>query len=273
MTNPMNKKLTDFSPSTLVRANRANLVEFFRNFENSPKMEFTKADGLSRWSSPFQYAWFNAVLCSRDATAADVAYIDESLAYFRNKNTLEVSWWLEDGVDAAGWDALLTPRGFKLEDGPSGMSVDLNLLNESINLPEGAEIKMINEEKSVPDCAEALIKGYGFPPDWKGIAIDFLLGLGLDAPYRSYVAYWEGKPVSTAAVFFGQEVAGIYSVATTPEARGKGFGAAVTLTPLLDARKMGYRVGILQASEMGFPVYKKLGFKQDFRVGSYFLNL
>jgi GNAT superfamily N-acetyltransferase len=269
----MHKKLSDFSPSALVRANRANLYELFRHFENSPKMEFAKIDSLSRWSSPFQYAWFNAVLCSRDATAADVAFIDESLAYFRNKNTLEVSWWLEDGVDVAGWEALLTPRGFKLEDGPSGMSVDLNLLNESINLPAGAEIKIINEEKSVPDCAEALIKGYGFPPDWKGIAIDFLLGLGLDAPYRSYVAYWEGKPVSTAAIFFGQEVAGIYSVATAPEARGKGFGAAITLTPLLDARKMGYRVGILQASEMGFPVYKKLGFKQDFRVGSYFLNL
>jgi len=273
MINPLNKKLSDFSPSALVQANRANLYELFRYFEYSPKMEFTKADGLSRWSSPFQYAWFNAVLCSRDATAADNAFIDESLDYFRNKNTSEISWWLEDGVDAPGWDALLTPRGFKLEDGPFGMSMDLNLLSESNNLPAGAEIKIINEEKSVPDCAEALINGYGFPPDSKGIAIDFLLGLGLDTPYRSYVAYWEGKPVSTAAVFLGKEVAGIYSVATTPEARGKGFGAAVTLTPLLDARKMGYRVGILQASEMGFPVYKRLGFKQDFRVGAYFRTL
>jgi len=269
----MNKKLNNFSPSELIRANRANLYELFRYFENSPKMEFAEIDGLSRWSSPFQYAWFNAVLCSRDATAADNAFIDESLAYFRDKNTIEISWWLEDGVDAAGWDALLSPRGFKLAGGPSGMSVDLSLLNESINLPSGTEIKIVSEEKSVSDCAEVGINGFGFPPDWKDIAIDFLLGMGLDAPYRSYVVYWEGKPVSTAAVFLGQEVAGIYSVATTPEARGKGFGAAVTLAPLLDARKMGYRVGILQASEMGFPVYKRMGFKQDFKVGSYFLTL
>ena len=150
------------------------------------------------------------------------------------------------------------------------MSVDLNRLNETGQMPVGVELRLVNDEKGVQDCAEAIIHGYGFPPDWKDITIDFLLGLGLDGPYRSHVVYWEGKPVSTAAVFLGQEVAGIYTVATLPEVRGKGFGAAVTLAPLLEARSLGYRVGILQASEMGFPVYKRLGFEQDFRVVSYF---
>lgn len=233
-------------------------------------MEFVKTEGISRWSCTFQYVWFNAILCARDTAQADGAYIDDSLAYFKARNTSEISLWLEDGVNQTGWDALLTARGFKWGDGPYGMSVDLNRLNESGQLPAGAEIKIVGDEKGVRDCAEVIMHGYGFPPDWKDITIDFLLGLGLAGPYRSYVVYWEGKPVSTAAVFFGQEVAGIYTVATLPEARGKGFGAAVTLAPLLEARKIGYRAGILQASEMGFPVYKRLGFELNFRVGSYF---
>jgi GNAT superfamily N-acetyltransferase len=265
----VNQKLTDLTQDALVRANRANLYEFFRYFEHSPYMEFTKTDNISYWSCNFQYAWFNAILCARNATLADGATIDDNLAYFKARNTAEISLWLEDDVNQAGWEALLAPRGFKLAEGPYGMSVDLNHLNETGQMPAGMELKIVNDEKSVQDCAEAIVNGYGFPPDWKGITIDFLLGLGLEGPYRSYLAYQEGKPVSTAAIFFGQEVAGIYTVATVPEARGKGFGAAVTLAPLLEARNLGYRVGILQASEMGFPVYKRLGFEQNFRVGSF----
>lgn len=265
-------KLTDLSTAAVIRANRANLYELFRNLEHSSFMEFTRADGILRWSCPMQYAWFNSILCARDATPADEIYIEESLAYFKSKNTSDISLWLEDGVDLASWEALLTPRGFKLEEGPYGMSVDLDHLIEGINLPSGAEIKIVDDEKSMRDCAYAILNGYGFPPNWKEVTDNFVLGLGLDTPYRSYVAYWDGKPVSTAAVLFGEAVAGIYTVATVPEARGKGFGAAVTLAPLLDARKMGYRVGTLQASEMGYPVYKRMGFKEDYRVGSFFYS-
>jgi GNAT superfamily N-acetyltransferase len=150
------------------------------------------------------------------------------------------------------------------------MSADLNRLNETVNLPSGSEIKVVNDEKSMQDCADVIVNGYGFPPDWRDATIRFVTGLGLDTPYRSYVAYSDGKPVATAGVFFGTEVAGIYTVATIPEARGKGFGAAVTLVPLINAREMGYRVGTLQASEMGFPVYKRIGFTEDYRVGSFF---
>jgi GNAT superfamily N-acetyltransferase len=233
-------------------------------------MEFTKTGEILRWSCPFKYAWFNAVLCARDASPADSAYIDQSLAYFKTKNTAEICWWLEDDVNLAGWEALLTPRGFKLAGGPPGMSIDLGKLQESIHLPEGVEIKIVQDRKGIVDTAEAVVNGYGFPPDWKDTTIDFFLGIGLDGPYQSYVAYWQGKPVSTAGVFFGEEVAGIYTVATIPEARGKGIGAAVTLAPLIEARRMGYRVGTLQSSEMGFPVYKKMGFEQNFNLGSFF---
>ena len=268
----MREKLTDFSSAELVRANRANLYEFFRSLEDSSFMDFSRQDGLLRWSCPFQYSWVNAVLCSRDATPQDGAFVDESLAYFRSRKTFEISWWLEDGVDLAGWQDLLRPRGLKLEQGPPGMSMDLNMLKEMDNLP-GVEIKIVRDRQSMQDCANALIHGNGFPSDWEPIVFNFLAGIGWDGLYQIYVAYRNGRPVSTAGVFLGREVAGIYSVATIPAARGKGIGAAITQKPLLDARKMGYRVGTMQSSEMGFPIYKKMGFKSDFHLGSFYAQL
>jgi predicted GNAT family acetyltransferase len=59
------------------------------------------------------------------------------------------------------------------------------------------------------------------------------------------------------------------NVATLKEWRGKGLGAAVTLQPLLDAREQGYRVGVLEASDMGNKVYQRLGFKEICQMNRY----
>jgi GNAT superfamily N-acetyltransferase len=269
----MRPNLTGYTPSARIRANRTNLYELFRNLENSSFMDFSNMEGFSRWSCALPHTWFNAILCSRDATPADGAFIDESLAYFKAKNTNSISLWLENDVSQAGWEAVLLPRGFTLQEGPRGMSVDLERLAEPGKYPEQMEIRIVADEKGMEDCAEMIVAGYEMPDSWRETTQQFVKGIGLNTPYRSYVAYWEGKPVSTAAVLFGKDVAGIYTVATAPEARGKGLGTAVTLAPLLDARKMGYRVGTLQASEMGFPVYKKMGFQEDYRASSFYRKI
>ena len=97
--------------------------------------------------------------------------------------------------------------------------------------------------------------------------------LGLDFPIRNYVGYWNNKPVSTSTIFYGGGVAGIYCVSTLPEARGRGIGAAITLRPLRVAREMGYRVGVLQSSEMGFNIYKNLGFRHLCQIENFYLSL
>ena len=55
-----------------------------------------------------------------------------------------------------------------------------------------------------------------------------------------------------------------------PEARHRGFGRALTLAPLLEARHRQYQLGILQSSEMGLSLYSKIGFKKCCEFQRYF---
>jgi predicted acetyltransferase len=75
--------------------------------------------------------------------------------------------------------------------------------------------------------------------------------------------------VSTSLLFLAEGVAGIYFVATIPEARRRGIGFAITIKALKEAREMGYWVSILQASKMGEPVYRKIGFQEYCKISSY----
>jgi GNAT superfamily N-acetyltransferase len=116
-----------------------------------------------------------------------------------------------------------------------------------------------------------MASGYEFPPT-ATFAIDvwhkFLSLVDLDT-VQPYIARLEGEAVATSLLLLGAGVAGIYSVATIPTARRKGIGAWVTLHPLLEARAMGLKAGVLEASEMGEGVYRALGFEKYCHIRSY----
>ena len=78
-----------------------------------------------------------------------------------------------------------------------------------------------------------------------------------------------GEPVATATSFFAAGVAGVYCVSTVEPARRQGIGAAVTLAALREARDLGWSIGVLGSSEMGYGVYRRLGFREYCRIGLY----
>ena len=257
----MNHIQTDVSNEALVNAIRANLSEFFRYLSKCYPEEHFENERFTRWHTSVQYPWFNGVLSSQPPSSLDDAFVEDTIRYFHAKNVGTFTWWMEPHLVYSDWEPVLSQHGFGLSDGTPGMAADLQELNEAAQTVNGLELRVVADDEALRAWALIFTLGYGLPSDWEPSIYEFSLRLGLGFPIRNYLGYWNGEPVATACLFFGAGVAGIYSVATLPKARGKGIGTAVTLQPLLKAREMGYRIGVLQSSEMGYNVYKSLGFR------------
>ena len=78
---------------------------------------------------------------------------------------------------------------------------------------------------------------------------------------RCYVGEADGKPVTTGVgVKLGSNVA-IFNIATPPEHRRRGYGAAVTARAVADGLAAGAQWSSLQSSTDGYKVYERLGFR------------
>jgi len=82
-----------------------------------------------------------------------------------------------------------------------------------------------------------------------------------------YIAKLDGRSVGTAtAIDCAHGICAIFLVTVHPEARNKGIASKMLLQLLLDARKRGMKLAVLEATDMGRQVYLKLGFEDDVKV-------
>jgi ribosomal protein S18 acetylase RimI-like enzyme len=76
-----------------------------------------------------------------------------------------------------------------------------------------------------------------------------------------YLGEVDGQPVTTGLGVVTGAYAGIFNIATPPESRRRGYGAAVTARAVEDAFKGGATWAFLQSSAPGFRIYEALGFR------------
>ena len=85
----------------------------------------------------------------------------------------------------------------------------------------------------------------------------------------AYVGYVDGDPVVSGMGWRTGRTVGIYSIATIESVRRRGYGAAMTARVVADGVVAGCDVAALQASEMGRPIYERLGFRTVVRYAAY----
>lgn len=104
----------------------------------------------------------------------------------------------------------------------------------------------------------ALVEGFGMPAE---LAATFAWPEILEASdWRVFSGLRDGAVVGTSWACFGNGATGVFSVSTIESERRRGLGAALTVAAMRAGVDAGDDIAYLQASEMGYPVYEKLGF-------------
>jgi ribosomal protein S18 acetylase RimI-like enzyme len=172
----------------------------------------------------------------------------------------------------AGWGEQLRAQGFHYDHNTPGMAIDLAEVAPLSPQPS-LKIETVCTPQALSTWVSTFIRGYGLPDELAESYYQLVLHLGYERPMRNYTGFIDGQAVAASTLFLGAGVAGIYCVATLPEARGRGLGTALTVLPLLDAREMGYYTGVLQSSDMGYPIYQKIGFRTTCLIDHYYKAL
>ena len=130
--------------------------------------------------------------------------------------------------------------------------------------PKDLEIKEISEKDEISTFLNTGASGFGEPPGSMDLFMRPIYNLSRTKLYkgRCYLGYSNGKPVATSLRFASGNVAGIYFVSVLPDFRRRGFGEAMTWRAVMDGHRDGCTIAYLQSSNMGLPVYRRMGFRK-----------
>jgi GNAT superfamily N-acetyltransferase len=261
--------LSDFSVPALKSAIQANWVDSYTQFGGCSHVELSGSPYLTWLLTGIPDAFLNVVFCTQLPSRHAEERVDEALAYFRSRQVRKLSWWAKSGLAGVELDKCLVRCGLIFKEGGTGMAADLGELPDTLAPIPGLTISPVEDLPALRQWVHVNRIGFGIPAYAEKRLFDLFAGVAFSPPVQCYLAVWNGQPVGTSELFLSAGVAGIYNVTCLPESRGHGIGAAVTLAALLEARRRGYRISILQASRMGYPVYRRLGFQDYGQLNTY----
>lgn len=125
-------------------------------------------------------------------------------------------------------------------------------------LRDGLHIEEVSEPEALATFERTLIDAYPLP-EWAGLEPGSVFTPGVLGSGAMH--YWVGsvgdRPVCTASATVHAGVNLVEWVSTSPNARGRGFGASITFAA---ATADPASPAVLLASDDGRPVYERLGF-------------
>jgi hypothetical protein len=216
-----------------------------------------EADGLVMCRTPHGTVATNMAIVTGPIDAARVRTLTAE-AYERDGRPFAV--WTREHADAA-LDEDLRRLGFHQIHREPGMVY----LQDGAALPPPPPeitIRAITDDAGREEYGRLMARAFGvYGAPEKSTLEHFASMAGVRGPdTQAYLAWRDGRAVAGATLYMAHEVGGIGWVGTDPDAFGRGYGRAVTRAVIADGVRRGARFMNLQASPMGEPMYRRMGF-------------
>jgi ribosomal protein S18 acetylase RimI-like enzyme len=240
----------------LVDRNLRTALQFFGTAMEGGELS-TSADVDTIYCG-LNYGVFNMALLN--GPTASLAPIVESCTRFFDARAVRWSFWLcEDWLDAPlrrrARDEF-ADAGLRIITKPPGMLAE-DLRAPVYGLPR-LEIRAVKDQPTRDAFSE--ITGLCFDIPYSVCQNVYAPERAWNGAYQGYVGYWEGKAVTIAALCASEGALGIYSVGTLPEYRRRGYSEAM-LRQVIGSVRRGREPIVLQSSEAGYRLYRRLGFR------------
>ncbi len=265
----MARILSDFSHHALVDAIEQNCIDFFMEWGRGPGCEVHEDRGITWFVTGMPDPLLNGVMTARLAPEEVGRRVDELLAEFR-KRRLPLEWTVGSSTVPQDLGRHLQAKGLTHVLVVPGMAMDLSKLPDE-PLPPHLTIDWVERRRDLETFLRVFTTTFQIDDALLPRFADIRMGMPSDHREKSvaFLGRLNGRAVASAELFASGGVAGLYSVGTLPAVRGRGLGRAMTIAALHEGRARGYRIGALQGTETGVPVYRRLGFREYGRFEIY----
>ncbi len=227
---------------------RANIVAFKQFQASHGFLHSLSLPGLWAFAQPH----FPQVLLQQQVFFQDDAALVAALPaiedFYRRPSIPRWRVWVPPGSPAG---EALSRAGYHREG--SFPPMGLGLLDTPLTPPSISLKQFPSQEELIPLNDEA------FGP---GLGMEFQPWHRQSYPHVHVLGAHEGERLAVGGMAFDvEDTAGIYLVATATTARGKGLATELVRGLLIAARARGRTAAVLQSTDMGYGVYRRVGFR------------
>lgn len=254
-------------------------MDHFKEKQAAAEAAETFAASLRLWGalSPCRSAERNGVLLLSTGTAIPdqnyalrtkgenaAAMAAEASSFFASER-MPFTWWISPGEDALTESGEVALAGFPLQCSPPAMHLSLREGKPPLSLSSGTEITLCRTSGEAVEWSTCSLEGFGSGREHRKAFSAFAASMTEEPVrdrFRLLTLSFRGRPAATALLTLPGKTAGLFYFSVMPEFRRLGLGKELLETTLEEARSAGCSAVTLQASPMGFPLYRKYGFRE-----------